>query len=591
VLAGGCANALEATNWCSAIGGGSRNRIETQAAGGTIAGGADNRIQTNANWAAIGGGYSNTVSGTSATIPGGWENLASGMFASIPGGLQNRASAAYTLAAGHRAQADHTGTFVWADSTNADFTSTGPDQFLIRAGGGVGIGTNRPQALLHVNGTVLATSFVGDGSGLTGVASLSADQTYTGTASFRPSVGPPFVVGNQARVDHLNADLLDGLDSTSFWKLGGNSGTTPGVEFLGTTDNRSLELKVNNTRALRLDYASSHPNLIAGAPDNTVTTVGSTMAGGHHNQIQDSAYNSVIAGGAYNLIQGAGARGARFGVIAGGESNVVENLADNSVIAGGSDNHIGSQSDLSVVAGGRGNRIGANATGTTISGGSDNDLQANSEAGVIAGGANNRVGPEAPYAVVSGGWFNLIERRATAAVIGGGRGNSAFGSYSTVVGGQQAKADKYGQQAYASGAFSVAGDAQSSLFVLRGTSTGPQVCELFLDGQGERMKVCENSTWSFEILVTARSVGGSHSGGWRIQGLVKNNAGTTVLIGTPSVVVLTDQFQEPGFPSAVRVLADDGHDASVIQGTGGPLWYNGVSIRWVASVRPAEVGF
>jgi hypothetical protein len=39
---------------------------------------------------------------------------------------------------------------VWADSTNADFTSTGPDQFLIRAAGGVGIGTNAPAHPLHM---------------------------------------------------------------------------------------------------------------------------------------------------------------------------------------------------------------------------------------------------------------------------------------------------------------------------------------------------------------------------------------------------------------------------------------------------------
>ena len=49
------------------------------------------------------------------------------------------------------------GTFAWADSTGADFNSTGPNQFLIRAAGGVGINTNSPtpggltvaQALSH----------------------------------------------------------------------------------------------------------------------------------------------------------------------------------------------------------------------------------------------------------------------------------------------------------------------------------------------------------------------------------------------------------------------------------------------------------
>lgn len=39
---------------------------------------------------------------------------------------------------------------MWADSTAADFTSTGPDQYLIRASGGVGIGTTSPEGPLHV---------------------------------------------------------------------------------------------------------------------------------------------------------------------------------------------------------------------------------------------------------------------------------------------------------------------------------------------------------------------------------------------------------------------------------------------------------
>jgi hypothetical protein len=36
------------------------------------------------------------------------------------------------------------------------------------------------------------------------------------------------------------------------WKTGGNAGTTPGTDFIGTTDNLPLELKVNGIRALRL---------------------------------------------------------------------------------------------------------------------------------------------------------------------------------------------------------------------------------------------------------------------------------------------------------------------------------------------------
>jgi hypothetical protein len=41
------------------------------------------------------------------------------------------------MAAGRRAKAVNTGSFVWADSTNADFTSTADNQFSIRAANGM----------------------------------------------------------------------------------------------------------------------------------------------------------------------------------------------------------------------------------------------------------------------------------------------------------------------------------------------------------------------------------------------------------------------------------------------------------------------
>jgi len=49
---------------------------------------------------------------------------------------------------------------VWADSQSADFISSANNQFLIRAGGGVGINTNNPNgAALNANGVIVATGF------------------------------------------------------------------------------------------------------------------------------------------------------------------------------------------------------------------------------------------------------------------------------------------------------------------------------------------------------------------------------------------------------------------------------------------------
>jgi hypothetical protein len=177
IIGGGGGNGIQSNAFRATIAGGWYNSVQTNAAYSTIAGGDHNTVQANANYATIGGGQLNTIqtnayhttlvggggntiqsNSLAATLSGGWYNtvLAGAAYATIPGGRENSATN-YAFAAGHRAKANHTGSFVWADSTDADFASAGPDQFLIRASGGVGVGTNNPQAALHVNGTTLTT--------------------------------------------------------------------------------------------------------------------------------------------------------------------------------------------------------------------------------------------------------------------------------------------------------------------------------------------------------------------------------------------------------------------------------------------------
>ena len=43
---------------------------------------------------------------------------------------------------------------------------------------------------------------------------------------------------------------------TSSWKLTGNAGTNPAVNFLGTNDNRPLIIKTNGVEAMRIDPAA-----------------------------------------------------------------------------------------------------------------------------------------------------------------------------------------------------------------------------------------------------------------------------------------------------------------------------------------------
>lgn len=132
-------------NYATVAGGRLNQSLATDA---TIGGGNQNKA--NGDLATIAGGALNTAEAYSTAVGGGIKNTASGLFAAVPGGRVNTAAGDYSFAAGHRAKANHDGAFVWADSTDADFASGGADQFLVRAGGGVGINTNSPTAPLSL---------------------------------------------------------------------------------------------------------------------------------------------------------------------------------------------------------------------------------------------------------------------------------------------------------------------------------------------------------------------------------------------------------------------------------------------------------
>lgn len=151
----------------STVAGGSANRVMTNASFGTIAGGSGNKVLQ--PYATVSGGDRNCASGGYSVVGGGLQNTNSGLGAVIPGGVRNVASADYSFAAGRRAKAVHSGAFVWGDSTDADLASSAANQFLIRAGGGVGIGTRVPQSALDVAGVInssLGFSVPGDLPGL-----------------------------------------------------------------------------------------------------------------------------------------------------------------------------------------------------------------------------------------------------------------------------------------------------------------------------------------------------------------------------------------------------------------------------------------
>jgi hypothetical protein len=134
----------------------------------TIGGGQGNRAggSTAQTGATVAGGEQNQAVNTDATVGGGTSNVASGLAATIPGGSNNTASGDYSFAAGRRAKATQTGSIVFADGSNFDFTASAANQFSVRAVGGARI-------VSAINGSGTPTAGVTLAAGAGSWASLS----------------------------------------------------------------------------------------------------------------------------------------------------------------------------------------------------------------------------------------------------------------------------------------------------------------------------------------------------------------------------------------------------------------------------------
>jgi hypothetical protein len=117
------------------VGGGTQNLASSLAA---VVSGGDHNLAQGA-YSSILGGINNIADGYLATIGGGIGNTATGSYAVTPGGFANAAGGDYSFAAGRSAKinANHAGTFLFADSNPFSFPSLAPNEFATRATGGV----------------------------------------------------------------------------------------------------------------------------------------------------------------------------------------------------------------------------------------------------------------------------------------------------------------------------------------------------------------------------------------------------------------------------------------------------------------------
>ncbi len=492
----------------------------------------------------------------------------------------------------------------------------------------VGSGTVNSGSLGSVNATknlrIKATTSNGGTAGVWVVASI-----------LKPNV--PLTVSNSS--------AGGGGGNSNGWNLTGNSGTSPGSNFIGTTDNQSFDISIkanNNTKnILRFNNNGSIQHSATGnsrgqwavdlqAPGISSSYVAagdySTVGGGQSNQA--NGYASVVAAGQTNNASG------DWSAVSGGITNIISSTGDYSVIGGGKENSVNSQ--YSAIAGGYKNKILSNSNYSAIGGGSQNEISSgggfigsgssnsiSNEWGAVGSGQQNTVSGSMGFigsgynntaggnkSVITGGTSNEAtglcsfiggggQNKASSeyssvsgginnvadgkyAFVGGGYGNKASGNVSVISGGLGAETYIDGQNTFACGYFSTRGDAQASLFLLRNYTYGV------------------NHNWKYLYIQTGLSGASNQelrlknntSWAYRVLVVARSNSGATAAWEGEGWID-NDNY---GYNISAITTPPSGWQVDIEGNSDGILRIKvrnvqsfGVNIRWVARVETVEL--
>ena len=286
-------------------------------------------------------------------------------------------------------------------------------------------------------------------------------------------------------------------------------------------------------------------------PNTTVagTNASVSVVGGYDN-VAGSLSSKIISDHSYTEVGGDG-----HNAIYGGANNIARTAASYAGIFAGY---------LSEVAGAyafvTGYRNKGRAQSVSVTG-NDNDV---SGTGSTADGS---------YNVVSGAYSAAVGNRN---VVTGGYGRAD---------GQYAKTRDAYQQAFAPGQFTKAGDAQTSVYIIKRVTTTDALAPLGIGGGSVGPLIDVDVSVAFSALVIARHEGGSDTAAWKVEGVLRRGAsGAPVVIGTPAITSMGSDTGTTGWAvSSVTGGSTGGLNLNVKGDVTRP-------VRWVARVTTVEVG-
>ena len=167
---------------------------------------------------------------------------------------------------------------------------------------------------------------------------------------------------------------------------------------------------------------------------------------------------------------------------------------------------------------------------------------------------------------------------------------SATGNQSTAIG-TSAVSSKYGEVSFASGAFGIAGDAQSAQYVLRNQTTTASSTPLYMDGSTAQITIPTGFCYSFDADIICMSTTGTIAGSWNIKGMIVNFATAAASIPSTSTTFIS---VTPATGSGL-LKGSVSTAASGSSGGTGTLSFNvtgvaSTTFHWVCVCKTVEVG-